>query len=182
VWNYASQGGQPTYLWGTNDGVNCYVWNPSNFSVNYANSSYNASGLVSGNRLTFSWDGGAGHVNLFIDGGLVAYVASNVSDRSLKEAVVLNKDRDALSLINTIKFYSFDWKAEGAREARHEESGFIAQQLRNVSRRYVHEPPKGEDPMTQPIGVNESTLLRDAIRAIQQLTARVEELEAAGRH
>lgn len=32
------QGGQPQWLWGSNDGVNIKVWNPSNFSVNYANS------------------------------------------------------------------------------------------------------------------------------------------------
>lgn len=31
-------GGQPQWLWGSNDGVNNKVWNPSNFSVNYANS------------------------------------------------------------------------------------------------------------------------------------------------
>lgn len=35
--DYAGQGGQPSWLWGTNDGVNIKVWNPSNFSVNYAN-------------------------------------------------------------------------------------------------------------------------------------------------
>lgn len=32
------QAGQPQWLWGSNDGVNIKVWNPSNFSVNYANS------------------------------------------------------------------------------------------------------------------------------------------------
>lgn len=30
---YAGQSGQPTWLWGTNDGTNIYVWNPANFSV-----------------------------------------------------------------------------------------------------------------------------------------------------
>jgi hypothetical protein len=34
--HWAGQAGQPTYLWGSNDGANSYVWNPSNFSVNYA--------------------------------------------------------------------------------------------------------------------------------------------------
>lgn len=38
-WN--GQGGQPTWLWGGNDASNMYVWNPSNFSVNYANSAGN---------------------------------------------------------------------------------------------------------------------------------------------
>lgn len=35
-WN--GQSGQPTWLWGGNDASNMYVYNPSNFSVNYANS------------------------------------------------------------------------------------------------------------------------------------------------
>ncbi len=35
--NWCGQSGQPTWQWGSNDGVNFYVWNPSNFSVNYAN-------------------------------------------------------------------------------------------------------------------------------------------------
>ena len=34
IWNWAGQGGQPSWLWGGNDGVNMYVYNPSNFSVN----------------------------------------------------------------------------------------------------------------------------------------------------
>ena len=36
--NWSGQSGQPTWLWGSNDGTNYYVWNPSNFSVNYAKS------------------------------------------------------------------------------------------------------------------------------------------------
>lgn len=39
TFNWNGQGGQPTWLWGSNDGSNIYVWNPSNFSVNYASSS-----------------------------------------------------------------------------------------------------------------------------------------------
>jgi hypothetical protein len=33
---YSGQNGQPTWLWGTNNGTDFYVWNPSNFSVSYA--------------------------------------------------------------------------------------------------------------------------------------------------
>ena len=39
-WWWSGQGGQPQWLWGGNDGVNMYVYNPANFSVNYANSAY----------------------------------------------------------------------------------------------------------------------------------------------
>lgn len=38
TFNWSGQSGQPSWLWGSNDGVNHYVWNPSNFNVNYANS------------------------------------------------------------------------------------------------------------------------------------------------
>lgn len=35
--SYTSQAGQPTGVWGTNDGVTYYVWNPSDFSVSQSN-------------------------------------------------------------------------------------------------------------------------------------------------
>lgn len=38
TWYWMEQSGQPTWLWGCNDGGNMYVWNPSNFSVKYATS------------------------------------------------------------------------------------------------------------------------------------------------
>lgn len=37
-WNWSGKNGQPKWLWGGDDGANMYVYNPSNFSVNYANS------------------------------------------------------------------------------------------------------------------------------------------------
>ena len=37
-WYWSGQGGQPVWLWGGSDGTNMYVYNPSNFNVNYANS------------------------------------------------------------------------------------------------------------------------------------------------
>lgn len=37
-WNWSGQAGQPSWLWGSNDGTNMFVYNPSNFNVNYANS------------------------------------------------------------------------------------------------------------------------------------------------
>lgn len=38
TFNWSGQGGQPTWLWGSNDGITHQVYNPANFSVNYANS------------------------------------------------------------------------------------------------------------------------------------------------
>ena len=45
-WYWSGQGGQPTWLWGGNDGVNMYVYNPSNFNVNYANSAGSTSSVT----------------------------------------------------------------------------------------------------------------------------------------
>ena len=36
TFNWAGQGGQPSWLWGSNDGSTHYIYNPSNFSVAYA--------------------------------------------------------------------------------------------------------------------------------------------------
>ena len=57
-WSYNGQGGQPSYVWGSNDGANFYVWNPSNFSVNYAATAgaaypYRVGGAV----MQFNWSG-----------------------------------------------------------------------------------------------------------------------------
>ena len=91
IWNWAGQGGQPSWLWGGNDGVNMYVYNPSNFSVNYANSAGGAR-TVSINyaayndfplnaNFTMPFDGlavifvtgsGWGHIKLFVNGAEVS--------------------------------------------------------------------------------------------------------------
>jgi len=36
TFNWSGQSGQPSWLWGGNDGTNMYVYNPSNFTVAYA--------------------------------------------------------------------------------------------------------------------------------------------------
>ena len=58
-WNWSGQGGQPSCLWGGNDGTNMYVYNPSNFRVAYAT---DAAGVIAGNadadvRVGMSADG-----------------------------------------------------------------------------------------------------------------------------
>lgn len=53
TFNWYGQNGQPSWLWGGNDGSNMYVYNPSNFSVNYAKSA-GTSSSCSGNASTAS--------------------------------------------------------------------------------------------------------------------------------
>ena len=40
TFHWSGQGGQPSWLWGGNDGSNMYVYNPSNFNVNSATTAY----------------------------------------------------------------------------------------------------------------------------------------------
>ena len=54
VWRWYGQSGQPSWLWGSNDGTNMYVWNPSNFSVNYANSAGSATSATSATNATYA--------------------------------------------------------------------------------------------------------------------------------
>lgn len=62
TFNWNGQSGQPSWLWGGEDGSNMYVYNPANFSVNYATSANYANGA--GNCDTVDgW-----HMNLVYDG------------------------------------------------------------------------------------------------------------------
>lgn len=80
---WSGQSGQPPWLWGGSDGSNMYVYNPSNFSVNYANSAGSANsvawGNVSGKPSLVYNDGGTYSINTTGTAGGVAW--SNVSGR-----------------------------------------------------------------------------------------------------
>ena len=59
---WSGQSGQPTWLWGSNNGVDMYVWNPSNFSVNYANSAGSISGQANSATITASTGVNGNHI------------------------------------------------------------------------------------------------------------------------
>jgi hypothetical protein len=66
---WSGQSGQPTWLWGGNDGTNMYVYNPSNFSVNYANTAGRAYPRRSdGTEVSFIWSDPGGQPS-YIWGG-----------------------------------------------------------------------------------------------------------------
>jgi hypothetical protein len=56
--NWSGQSGQPPWLWGGSDGSNMYVYNPSNFSVNYATSAGSATSAVYSSYLSPHYNGG----------------------------------------------------------------------------------------------------------------------------
>jgi hypothetical protein len=89
------------------------------------------------------------------------------SDQRLKENIV-----DAPSAsddIDAIQVRSFDWKADGS----HQKYGMVAQELQAVAPEAVPGDADSEDM----VGVDYSKLVPVLVKAIQELTARVAELE-----
>lgn len=103
VYNWSGQGGQPQWLWGGNDVSNMYVYNPSNFSVNYANSAGNSNalgGVGLGGIAQFSNSGNQGEIN-FPNGQILAcYANGAVSGRRELKAVYLHTNVSFYSLGN----------------------------------------------------------------------------------
>lgn len=71
--SYSGQSGQPTWLWGTNDGATYYVWNPSNFSVNFATSATYATSATNAITATNPASGGTFITSLNIASQTVYY-------------------------------------------------------------------------------------------------------------
>lgn len=95
--HWSGQGGQPTWLWGGNDASNMYVWNPSNFSVNYANSA--------GNGVTASGKTGAGiYYVRFGNGTQMCWGFYKESDHSGSTSfpVAFNNSQYSISLTVTV--------------------------------------------------------------------------------
>ena len=95
--HWAGKGGQPTWLWGGNDASNMYVWNPSNFSVNYANSA--------GNGVTASGKTGAGiYYVRFGNGTQMCWGFYKESDHSGSTSfpVAFNNSQYSISLTVTV--------------------------------------------------------------------------------
>ena len=81
-WHWSGQGGQPSWLWGGEDGTNMYVYNPSNFSVNYANSAGYANWLRTSSHSDHlfhtEWDN-AGYFWTYVTAGNGDYRAVRVA-------------------------------------------------------------------------------------------------------
>lgn len=65
TFNWSGQSGQPTWLWGSNDGTNIYVWNPSNFNVNSATTATTANALNTSNSYTIAGLTSNGTISIF---------------------------------------------------------------------------------------------------------------------
>lgn len=105
-------------------------------------------------------------------GDLWVQVDSTASDKRLKENIVSSKF-NSLDFIKKLKFYSFDWKANkfGYRKP-HTNCGLVADELQEIDSSLVYENGKEGTK-----NIDEFRLLNLAVKAIQELTERVEQLE-----
>ena len=99
-WNWFGIGGQPTWLWGGEDGTNMYVYNPSNFTVYRCTGGINKGGNgvgISGEATTFRTYNNAGSpvdnvMTLGSSGGrwkqlYAATTTISTSDRNMKDNI-----------------------------------------------------------------------------------------------
>lgn len=102
-----------------------------------------------------------------------AYTSSGVvtpSDIRIKN--VIDKEVDALSILKKIETFAFTYKKDVTNK---EKFGFSAQQLHEHIADAV--APGDDDPEKKPWTITNETLVPYTVKAIQQLTAKVEDLE-----
>lgn len=103
--------------------------------------------------------------------GTTAVVYNTTSDERRKENIV--DSLPAGHVIDAMKVRAFEWKSDGS----HVDYGFIAQELNTAVPAAV--TIGGDDPNTQPWGVDYSKIVPVLVKEIQDLRARVAALEAA---
>lgn len=102
------------------------------------------------------------------------YTTSQVSDIRLKENIE-NSETDALETVNQMKVRQFDWKKE--RGGWHQNIGFVADELEEIDPNLALGGGYDENGEMDVKQINSPYLLNYAIKAIQELSAKVDEQE-----
>ena len=102
------------------------------------------------------------------------YTDGQVSDIRLKENVK-NSETDALETVNRMKVRQFDWKKE--RGGWHQNIGFVADELEEIDPNLALGGGYDENGEMDIKQINSPYLLNYAIKAIQELSAKVDEQE-----
>lgn len=102
------------------------------------------------------------------------YTNLNISDIRLKENVK-NSKADALETVNRMKVRQFDWKKE--RGGWHQNIGFVADELEEIDPNLALGGGYDENGEMDIKQINSPYLLNYAIKAIQELSAKVDEQE-----
>lgn len=102
------------------------------------------------------------------------YTTSQVSDIRLKENVK-NSEADALETVNQMKVRQFDWKEQMG--GWHQDIGFVADELEEIDPNLALGGGYDENGEMDVKQINSPYLLNYAIKAIQELSAKVDEQE-----
>lgn len=142
--------------------------------VAFLNSDYHANGYGSGTEhsnyrlgVKAQW-GGSSYVMHYI------YTNLNISDIRLKENVK-NSETDALETVNQMKVRQFDWKERMG--GWHQNIGFVADELEEIDPNLALGGGYDENGEMDIKQINSPYLLNYAIKAIQELSAKVDEQE-----
>lgn len=101
TFNWSGKDGQPTWLWGGEDGTNMYVYNPSNFVVNYANWANGANNGV----VSYGFGSNSDGYIRFINGVQICWGRTNCSgkDTTINFSAAFS---DSSYSVSTMPFYS----------------------------------------------------------------------------
>ena len=102
------------------------------------------------------------------------YTTSQVSDIRLKENIE-NSETDALETVNRMKVRQFDWKEQMG--GWHQDIGFVADELEEIDPNLALGGGYDENGEMDVKQINSPYLLNYAIKAIQELSAKVDEQE-----
>ena len=142
--------------------------------VAFLNSGYHANGYGAGTEhsnyrlgVKAQW-GGSSYEMHYI------YTNLNISDIRLKENVK-NSETDALETVNQMKVRQFDWKERMG--GWHQNIGFVADELEEIDPNLALGGGYDENGEMDVKQINSPYLLNYAIKAIQELSAKVDEQE-----
>lgn len=142
--------------------------------VAFLNSDYHANGYGAGTEhsnyrlgVKAQW-GGSSYAMHYI------YTNLNISDIRLKENVK-NSETDALETVNQMKVRQFDWKERMG--GWHQNIGFVADELEEIDPNLALGGGYDENGEMDIKQINSPYLLNYAIKAIQELSAKVDEQE-----
>lgn len=209
TFNFSGFSGQPTWVWGSNDGVNHYVWNPSNFNVNYAVFAGYSASLNRGAAVVMNANGLSGidvsaHLYPLVDNAhflglstpqnwasVWAYGYFSGSDG--REKTNIKNSELGLDFIKSLRPVSYTWLVGGRevtdngvvieKPGTRTHYGFIAQEVKEaVNKAKVNDfggwilTDKNDPNSRQGLSIHE--FVAPIVKAIQELAARVETLEA----
>jgi len=179
---WSGQSGQPPWLWGGSDGSNMYVYNPSNFSVNYASSagsapasdvytwakasvkpSYTNSEVGLGNVGNYTVNQNVGTGNDVTHNTVTAAAFYYSSDATLKTNIgTLTNYWETLDALRPV---SFDWISSGKKDL-----GLLAQDVQSVMPESVTTTDAGT------LAISSSGIIANLVAAVKDLKQQVEEL------